>query len=268
MSYQPPPQPWQPEQQPTAHYPAGGYPPPPPAGQYPPTRPVPPGLPQGMPAQWGPPPPAPKRSPLKILAIIGAAVVGVCLFGAAVNNLSGGKTTSSGSEPDAVASAGNGPAAAVATTPAGKPAGKPTAKAVEASQFDVPIGTTITASKGKGTITAVLRSVKTYKQGCNNIAPDLKNGLLVVVDVLVTQKDGTGSVNPLDFTFVAEDGTTANGLSAAFSGCDDPRLSSSELRAGQKRAGKIGFDINSASGSLEWAPGGLGAKTAGSWKTK
>jgi hypothetical protein len=86
--------------------------------------------------------------------------------------------------------------------------------------------------------------------------------------VVVTQTKGKGSVNPLHFEFVAEDGTSANALSAAFSGCDEPSLAAADLRAGQKRAGKIAFDATMKAGTLEWTPDGLFGDVVGSWVIK
>jgi hypothetical protein len=115
--------------------------------------------------------------------------------------------------------------------------------------------------------TGTLRSVKTYGKACDESAPAPDNGRFVVVDVVVAQVRGKGSVNPLDFTFVGADGTSANGLSGAFSACDKPSLgSTNSLRAGQKRAGKIAFDTDTSVGMVEWSPGGFGADTIGSWK--
>ncbi|MBO3738735.1 hypothetical protein [Actinoplanes flavus] len=146
------------------------------------------------------------------------------------------------------------------------PGREESATGTPAETFGIPVGSVITHRDGGDVVTAVARSVKTYRQGCNSLDVDPEQGLYVVVDVLVTQSRGRGSVNPLDFTFVAEDGTSANALSAAFSGCDDPALAAADLRSGQKRAGKIAFDTGMKSGTVEWAPGGLGADTVGSWR--
>jgi hypothetical protein len=162
-------------------------------------------------------------------------------------------TGTAGQEPTGDAEAGREPEAAPAD---------------EAGSFNVPAGSRIVHRDGGGTVQAVMRSVRTHRKACNSIDVEPENGLFVVVDVIVSQTKGKGSVNPLDFTFVAEDGTSANALSAVFSGCDEPSLAAADLRAGQKRAGKIAFDASMRAGTLEWAPGGLGSDTAGSWVTK
>jgi hypothetical protein len=162
-------------------------------------------------------------------------------------------TGTAGQEPTGDAEAGREPEAAPAD---------------DAGSFNVPAGSRIVHRDGGGTVQAVMRSVRTHRKACNSIDVEPENGLFVVVDVIVSQTKGKGSVNPLDFTFVAEDGTSANALSAVFSGCDEPSLAAADLRAGQKRAGKIAFDASMRAGTLEWAPGGLGSDTAGSWVTK
>jgi hypothetical protein len=140
---------------------------------------------------------------------------------------------------------------------------------VDDETFNLSVGSTITITGDDGSVAeATLRSVKSFEKGCNDLGPDPDNGRYVVFDVIVQQTKGTGSVNPLDFEFVADDGTSADSLSGVFSGCDEPSLTSTNsLRAGQKRAGKMAFDAGSKEGALEWAPGGLGADAVGSWTT-
>ncbi|XVU21444.1 hypothetical protein ACQPZJ_29740 [Actinoplanes sp. CA-054009] len=61
------------------------------------------------------------------------------------------------------------------------------------------------------------------------------------------------------------DGTTANAISGAFSGCEKSSLDSdNNLRAGQKRAGQVVFDVSSAKGSVEFAPD-VFASAVASW---
>jgi hypothetical protein len=261
----PPTQPW-PIQQPG---PAWGAPPAEPQLSYPPSPYEPPPA-YGAPPYVAPPPgylmPAAKQtSPLKAVLITVGAVVLVCLGAIVAIGVAGGDDTGGGKPTagGAVASA----AVAEPTRAAEEPAAEQPADSGKA--FDVPMGSTITATGDDGeVIEATLRSVKTFKKGCGSFGPDPDNGLYVVVDLVVTQKKGTGSVNPLHFEFVSADGTAANALSGAFSGCEDPSLSSADLRAGQKRAGKIAFDATKKAGSLEWTPGGLFGEPVGSWKVK
>lgn len=258
MSYQPPQYPQQPpngpqygQQPPTVP----GYPP------YGPSQPY-----GGPPAGYGPPPqgpvftppPAPKKSTNgRAVAIIAASVAGLCVFGGIYAAVTGKSDPKASVE----SPAGN-------TTAKDADKDKPAGKPKQPDTYNVALGSAITVSgDGGSAVKGTIKSAKAYKQACNDFAPAPDNGLFVVVDVVVEQTKGTGSVNPLDFTFVADDGATANGLSAAFSGCDSPSLSSTNsLRAGQKRSGKIAFDATSGKGTVEWAPGGLGAETVGSWK--
>lgn len=249
--YQPPPQPYQPP---------GGYPPAPPPPQYG-QVPVQPGW-QQHPGQPGPvpgfPPPAPAKGKKGPIIAVAAVVAVASCFGLAAL---GGETPSdkaSVSQPGSTAAK----ARDVAEPAENKAADE------KLATFGVPVGSTITASDGGDVIEATLRSVTTFKKGCNSLNVDPEQGMYVVAEVVVTQKKGSGSVNPLDFKFVADDGTTANALSSVFSGCDDPSLDSSDLRAGQKRSGKIAFDARMKVGQIEWAPGGMLADTVGSWATK
>lgn len=266
MTYQSPPYPQQPQ------HPASG----PPYGQpqppFVPGQAAPPPQAYGTPAPgYGPPaqgyapgptgflpPPAPKKpSNTRAILIVVGALVALCVFGAV------GAAFTGGSEPKAKVKA---PVAA-ATTKAADEA-KPADKQDTPDTYNVALGSTITITGGDGSeAEGTIKSAKTYKKACNSFLPDPENGVFVVVDVVVRQTKGSGTVNPLDFTFVAEDGTTANSLSAAFSGCDEPSLdSTNSLRQGQKRAGKIAFDATSSKGTVEWAPGGLGSESVGSWK--
>jgi hypothetical protein len=195
----------------------------------------------------------PKKPNTKLPWIVGGAALAfvllLCLIGAVVSSGSGNK-------------------AEVKPPAATTKAGAAKARKGEPKTFNVALGSTITLTGDHGgAFEGTIRSMKTYEKACTEFFPDPKNGVFVVVDVVVAQTKGTGRVNPLDFTFVADDGTTANALSAVFSGCDEPSLdSTNSLRAGQKRAGKIAFDATSSKGTVEWAPGGLGADSVGSWK--
>lgn len=264
MSYQPPDYGQQPQQPPYV-------PGPPTQPSRPPDAYPPPPQPFSAPPQYGapypPPRPAKRKTGKVVLITVGsvvALVLVVCVIGAVLS--AGDPDNKVKVQPPATAQAAKGGAAQ--TT---EPADEDTADSGDSDSgktFDVPIGSTITITGDDGSAAeATLRSVKTYKKACGGFGPDPDNGMFVVVDIVVKQTKGTGSVNPLYFTFVGDDGATANGISGAFSGCDKPSLSSTNsLHAGQKRSGKIAFDATSRKGSVEWAPGGLGADTVGSWK--
>ena len=241
--YGPPPQPYQPP---------AGYPPP---QQYQPGYGPPPNVPPMLP--FGPPPPKKTWTPAAIIAV---SVAGVALLCGGIAALTDSGSKDSGSTASVTTKKPGVTAAAEKAAPADNP--------TPGGAFNVVLGSTITADDGNGNIIeATLRSVRAVKKTCSSIDNGPENGLYVIVNVLVVQKKGKGSVNPLDFTFVADDGTSNNELTGGFSGCEKPSLDAADLRAGQKRAGEMAFDVNSKKGSLEWAPGGIGADTVGSWKT-
>ncbi|GIE91784.1 DUF4352 domain-containing protein [Actinoplanes regularis] len=237
--------------QPPAYQPAQAFPPPPPMQPgWQPGQPV-------APVPAFPPPPGSRGRKGPAIVIVAAAVLAICV-GAVVADDDADPSSSAAVTP---------PETTVARAKAA-PEKKTLEKAPETTTFDVAVGSTITSRDGKDVQTATLRSVKTFKKGCNSLDVNPEQGLYVVVDVLVTQKAGSGTVNPLDFEFVAEDGTTANALSSVFSGCAEPSLTASDLRPGQKRAGKIAFDAGMKAGAVEWSPGGFGSDTVGSWATR
>jgi hypothetical protein len=262
VSYQPPYEPPPAPGQPHSGGPYGAQP----YGQQPYGQPQ-HGQPYGQPPPYGqqsygapplgypPLPPAKKQaSPLKITLIVVGTVLAVCAGTAVVASIIGGDSD----KPTA---------GAAATATKATPAKEGEEPAESGKTFDVPVGATITATAKDGSVVeATLRSVKSFQKGCGGFSPDPDNGLYVVVDLVVTQKKGNGDVNALNFEFVADDGTAANALSGSFSGCEDPALTSADLRAGQKRAGKIAFDATKKTGSLEWTPGGLFGEAVGSWK--
>jgi hypothetical protein len=214
--------------------------------------------------QPGYPPPPPAKKPRRWPVIVGVGallLVSLCLIGATLNNESDKKSK-----------------AGVTTTAAAKP-GKTTAKDDTDSasdsddgpaNFSLKPGTIMTITGDDGNVQeAAIVSFKVRKSSCNSFGGEPKNGSFLVADVRVTQKKGTGAVNPLFFTWVGEDGTTSSAIDGAFSGCATNTLDSTNaLRAGTKRAGQMVFDVSSSGGTVEYAPGGLGSEAVGSWKTK
>ncbi|MCO8270594.1 DUF4352 domain-containing protein [Actinoplanes sp. TRM 88003] len=97
-------------------------------------------------------------------------------------------------------------------------------------------------------------------------APEPDNDLYVVVDVVVSVTAGTASVSSMNFEWIGDDGVAVSALSGALSGCAKNSLSSAnDVRAGQKRAGQVVFDVPSARGSIEFTPKTFGPAKA-SWK--
>jgi hypothetical protein len=72
---------------------------------------------------------------------------------------------------------------------------------------------------------------------------DATNGTYVVVDVTaaVLDGDGTYSVNPYNFRFVAADGTVFETTYADF----EPQLPATDLAVGQRATGRVVFDVPS-----------------------
>lgn len=241
------------------------YPPQPPGygqpyGQQPPVVSGPPAQPYAhpQPAGFYPPPPPPKKSNTgKIILGIVGGLLGLCVLGSVISAVAGSDSTTV-TPPKAKAGG---------TQPADKAAAEPAEKeAPENSTFDVPIGSTLTLDSGGDVQEWTLTSAK-YRKSCGGLG-EAKEGGFLIVDVKMIQKEGTGSVNPLFFNYVSNDGTTQNSISGAFSGCEKNTLdSTNSLRAGQRRSGQLVFDVASPKGSVELTPG-LGADTAGSWKLK
>lgn len=231
-----------------------------PPGQQPPPQYAPPGQDQPY-SGWVPPPPAPKKGwgAGKVTLVIVGGVLVLCVIGAVANAVKGGKATVS-APPSATTAKATGSSAE-------KPAGEPANSG--GKTFNALAGSTMTVTADDGSVAeATLSGIKLHKGACTDYGAKPDNGSYLIVNVVVVQKKGTGSVNPLDFTFVGEDGTTSNALGGSLSGCTKNDLSSTNaLRAGTKRSGQIAFDVKDTKGTIEYAPGGLGSEAVGSWKT-
>lgn len=197
--------------------------------------------------------PAPKRRWPTALIACAAAVACLSLFGAAVSAFGVNK-----------------PVAEVVVTPAptvpSSPAPTKTVAARPGSKFSLAPGTVMTLGGGHSVQEAVILSFKVFGAGCGAYGTDPKRGSYLVADLVVKQRKGTGAVNPLYFTFVGADGTTADSISGTFSDCGTTELGATNaLRAGSMRAGQVVFDVASPRGTVEYAPGGLGTEAVGSW---
>jgi hypothetical protein len=218
--------------------------------------PQPPARPYGAPPPGFYPPQTPprKKGSGKIIVLIVAVIAGLCLVGGVINAVTGGNTKAKS------------PGSSVkAPGVSGQPAKEDEPAEKLPSTFNVKLGTTLTIKDFEGTQEVTIKSAKTFKKGCESFSPDPEQGVYVVLDVLVMAKAGTVSVNSLWFNWEGQDGTSANALSGAFSGCEKNDLgTTNDLRPGQKRAGQVTFDASSAKGSVEYRQ--LGSDTAGSWK--
>ncbi len=236
MSYTPPP-PYQPPNQQPGFPPQQGYPPP------------------GYPVQA----PAKKSKHGVLIAVVVGAVFVFCGSMALIGFLGNDEVKKPA-----------GSSAAAADDPADGPVDKPKPAPLKdepTDQFGLAVGKPLILQDGNSKQEITVKSFKFYKS-CDGIG-DPKLGGYLVVDVQVVQKAGVGSANSLSFEYVSDSGGTANSMSGLFSGCDDgAELSATNsLRAGQKRAGKVVFDVKSAAGEIEYTPDWL-SKTAGSWKLK
>jgi hypothetical protein len=203
-----------------------------------------------------PAPPAPKRRWPTALIACGAGVLSLSLFGAAVSNFADHETVVEVTLPTPPPS----------STPAPEPT---TARAQPGQMFGLTPGTVMTITGAGGSVQdAVVLSFKVFGAGCGAYGNDPKRGSYLVADLLVRQRKGVGAVNPLYFTFVGDDGTTADSISGTFSDCGTTELGATNaLRAGSMRAGQVVFDVASPRGTVEYAPGGLGTDAAGSWNS-
>lgn len=130
--------------------------------------------------------------------------------------------------------------------------------------FNLKAGETLVISDDDGTIEITVRSFTTSSKGCRSFAPPPDKGMYLIADVTATVTKGTASINPFYFQWVADDGTTVNGLAGALSGCGGDMLDSgSNIRAGSKRSGAVVFDVADKSGAVEYQHK---FEAAGSWK--
>lgn len=195
--------------------------------------------PPGYPLQPPPPPQKPAR-PGRVILITAAAVVAVCVGGMAV----------------AVVAGGNGPSEPTTVTEAAQQA-KDTGSAEDDDQattdtkaddkgpFDLKLGAEATVETGDGTQTIVVKSVRSFKKGCSGFAPQPDNGMYVVADVVIEATEGEVSVNALNFTWVATDGTTSDSLDGLFSGCDKNHLDAADIRTCSPQPRRPGGSDNS-----------------------
>ncbi|MEU7619078.1 hypothetical protein AB0M91_29395 [Micromonospora rifamycinica] len=251
---------------------APGYPPvsgagyPPPAPGYPPVSgagyPPPPGGPGGPGYQWGPPPAA--SSGKKVWIIIGvvvAVVLLLCCGGLVVAAVAGGQKANEAIE-EGERSLPTPDITRVPVLPGDRPSAGPSS--TDDETFNLRAGETLVISDDDGTIEITVRSFTTSSKGCRSFAPPPNKGMYLIADVTATVTKGTASINPFYFQWVADDGTTVNGLAGALSGCGGDMLDSgSGMRAGSKRSGAVVFDVADKSGAVEYQHK---FEAAGSWK--
>ncbi|MGC5661224.1 hypothetical protein ACN261_12610 [Micromonospora sp. WMMD723] len=234
--------------------PGGGYPPPP-GGGYPP----PPGGP-GYPLGPAKPAGSSARNVWIVVGLVVALVVLLCCGGIIALMVVGGKQSDDAGREYRPSV----PTPGVTAAP-GLPGDPPSAAPSSTDQaFNLRAGQTLVISDDDGTIEITLRSFSTSTKGCRSFAPPPNKGMYLIADVTATVTKGTSSINPFYFQWVADDGTTVNGLAGAFSGCGGDLLDSgSGIPAGSKRAGSVVFDVADKNGVVEYQHK---FKAAGSWK--
>ncbi|WP_433389722.1 hypothetical protein [Micromonospora sp. KLBMP9576] len=241
----------------TPYPPVSGTPYPPVSGTpYPPVSGTPGYPPAGPGYSFGPPQPvAPQKKSNKTVLII-VAVVAVlallCCVGGVIALVAGANRAADDLEKAIPAPA------TTNVAPRGS-----SAPARDGETFNLKPGATLVVSDDEGTIEITVTRFTTETKGCRTYAPDPDKGMYLIAHVTATVTKGTSSINPFYFQWVAANGTTANGLASALSGCGDTLNSGNDLREGSKRAGTVVFNVADKNGALEYQHR---FKTAGSWK--
>ncbi|MGC4804528.1 hypothetical protein [Micromonospora sp. DT233] len=245
-AYQPgqfsaPPAPDQGYQQPYPPTSGGPYPPPPGGGGYPPAGPG-----YGF-------TPAPAKSgakPVIIIVAIVAVVALICCIGGIVALVSGVNRTAK--------------EISQVPLPTSAPDTRPTSSSNPSGQnFNLSAGDTLTINEPDGTLAIKVTQFRTSTKGCKSYSPDPKKGMYLIADVTATVQKGNMSINPFYFNWVADDGTTTNGIAGAFAGCGDLLASGVNLPEGTTRTGSVTFDVSDKNGSLEYRHK---LRAAGAWK--
>ncbi|MFF5174272.1 hypothetical protein ACFY3U_16760 [Micromonospora sp. NPDC000089] len=229
-----------------------GYPPPQ-GGPYPPAP--------GAPLPPGYPPAAPKsnRKTWIIVGVVVAVLVLLCCGGLVTAAFVGAHRASEAA--DEVERSLPSPRGVPVLPSAGPATAKPD---TNGETFNMKPGETLRIEDEEGTIEITVRKFSTSTKGCRSYAPAPDRGLYLIADVTATVTKGKASINPFYFQWVAEDGTTVNGLAGALSGCGGDMLDSgSGIRAGGKRTGAVVFDVKDKNGVVEYQHD---FEAAGSWK--
>jgi len=233
-----------------------GYPPPVSgAPGYPPPVSGTPGYPLGGPGhQFGAPSAPPKKSNKTILIVVAVAAVLalLCCVGGVAMIIAAGNRAADNLEKSLPTPRVTNAAPGGASRPADK-----------GENFNLKPGTILSVSDDEGTINITVTRFATETKGCREYAPEPKKGMYLVAHVTATVIEGTASINPFNFEWVASDGTTSSGLASVLSGCGDTLTSGNELRVGSKRAGTVVFDVADKNGTMEYQHN---FKSFGSWK--
>lgn len=122
--------------------------------------------------------------------------------------------------------------------------GQKVGAASEKATTTAKVGQTVTLSNSllsdKTTIAVTLANPKQYTREPGEFGSKPEKGVFLTVDVTAVCKEGSYDVNPLNFKFVAKDGTASDyAPTLGFK----PVLDATSISAGQKVSGKLVFDI-------------------------
>lgn len=214
-------------------------------------------------------PPAPKKKN-NTLRVIGAmaAIIGVICCGGAIGSVFLNTGDSADKQGAAVVTSSAAPAGKPTTAAPAAPAAEETEENTPGGEtFNLRLGTTITTTTDEGTLEVTLSKskIKSPRTTACKEYMSKPDAYYIVVDVRVKITKGTGSINPLYFTYVAPDGTTAEAISGMFAGCGKALDSGNDLRAGTLRSGQLVFDASAKTGSIEFGGSFFGG-TQASWK--
>ncbi|MFE9205305.1 DUF4352 domain-containing protein [Micromonospora sp. NPDC007230] len=238
------PYPPQPPSSGTPYPPAGAYPA---GGAYPPA----PGQPFGA-----PPAKQSNKNVWIIVGIIAAVLLLLCCGGGIFAIYSGAKKAQ-----DAVESLPTPAVSYDAPTRGAEPT--PEAGQTDGETFNMKPGDTLIINDDDGTVEITVSNFRTKDKACQTYMPGPKNGMYLIADVTAEVTKGTGSINPFYFKWIGADGSEANGVAGALSGCGKLLGSGNDLASGSKRTGQLVFDVKDKNGTLEYEHR---LETAGSWK--
>ncbi|MEU5904260.1 hypothetical protein [Micromonospora sp. NPDC047527] len=234
---------------------AAGYPPPgaagyPPAGGAYPT----PGGPGYPPTVQ---PPAKNSKTVLIIAVTAAVLALLCCAGGIVAVVVGANRVAN-EVTDALPTPGT-------TGGTGRSAPNPssTNPAFGEAAQNMPAGRTLQMDDDRGVMKITVDRFSTSTEPCRASGLKPSKGTYVIADVTVSVVQGTGSINPLYFWWIAADGTKTSSIAGVLSGCGKSMPSGTDLPVGTTRTGTLVFNVPDTNGVLEYQHR---FKAAGTWK--
>lgn len=230
-------------------YPQPGYPPP----GYPQPGYPPPGY------GYAPAPPPRKKSYVGlILGIVVGLVVLCCGIGAVLYMI--GRNMADSVAPAPTLSLPSVPTfpGEPSRTPDGEPSGT-------GETFKLAPGTKVIVTDSGDEVELTVSDPSWRATKCSGGLTDPR-GEYLTVEVTFTVTKGTGSINPLYFTYIDPAGSRSSGFSGLFSGCDEPGIdAANNVPEGETRVGKLTFDVEGDRGGVVQFVLGFGDPTA-SWQ--